>query len=90
MAIIADKNRSPCERIWWDRFPETYIKRQVTLHDCLPSWLGDEDKLIEKVYSEEKNIWHRAHFRAGKNLSYEHEEPNKPTYSLSPHLSQFQ
>ncbi len=29
---------------------ETHIKRQATLHDCLPSLLSDGDKLIEIVY----------------------------------------
>ncbi len=39
-----------------DSTPETQTKRQVTLHDCLPSLLGDGDKWIEIVYSEEKYI----------------------------------
>jgi hypothetical protein len=34
--------------------PETHTKRQATQHDCLPSLLGDGDKLIEIVYGGEK------------------------------------
>jgi hypothetical protein len=30
--------------------PETHTKRQGTQHDCLPSLLGDRDKLNEIVY----------------------------------------
>ncbi len=37
--------------------PETHTKRQVSQHDCLPSLLGNVDKWIEIVYSEEKNIF---------------------------------
>jgi hypothetical protein len=33
---------------------ETHFKRQATLHDCLPSLLGDGDKGIKIVYDEEK------------------------------------
>jgi hypothetical protein len=32
------------------------MKRQATLHDCVPSLLGDGDKKIKIVYGEEKNI----------------------------------
>ncbi len=35
---------------------ETHTKRQAIQHGCLPSLLGDGDKGIEKVYSEEKII----------------------------------
>jgi hypothetical protein len=31
-----------------------HIKRQATLHDCLPSLLVDGDKLSEIVFGEEK------------------------------------
>jgi hypothetical protein len=44
---------------------ETHTKRQATQHDCLPSLLGDEDKGIEIVYGEEKNICTRPN-RAAK------------------------
>ncbi len=38
---------------------ETHIRRQAILHDCLPSLVGDRDKGIEMVYSEEKILyWH--------------------------------
>jgi len=36
-----------------DFAPETHIKSQATRHDCLPSLLGDGDKLSEKVFGEE-------------------------------------
>jgi hypothetical protein len=36
--------------------PETRTKRQATQHGFLPSLLGDGDREIEKVYSEEKNF----------------------------------
>jgi hypothetical protein len=35
---------------------ESYIKRQATQEGCLSSLLGDGDKGIEILYSEEKNI----------------------------------
>jgi hypothetical protein len=35
--------------------PETHTNRQATQHGCLPSLLGSRDKVIEKVYGEEKN-----------------------------------
>jgi hypothetical protein len=38
---------------------ETHTKRQATQHGCLPNLLGDGDKGIEIVYSEEKNILYR-------------------------------
>jgi hypothetical protein len=39
---------------------DKHTKRQATQHGCLPSWLGDEDKGIEIVYGEEKNILYWA------------------------------
>jgi hypothetical protein len=33
--------------------PETHTKRQATRHGCLPSLLGDGDKVIEMVYGDE-------------------------------------
>ncbi len=36
--------------------PETQTKIQATQHGCRPSLLADEDKGIEIVYGEEKNI----------------------------------
>jgi hypothetical protein len=36
--------------------PETHTKRQATQHGCLPSLMGDGDKGIEILYSEEKVI----------------------------------
>jgi hypothetical protein len=38
--------------------PQTHIKRQATLQDCLPSLVGDGDKWIEIVHGEEKNIFY--------------------------------
>jgi hypothetical protein len=61
--------------------PKTHTKRQATQHGCLPSLLGDEDKGIEIVYSEVKNILYCADYRAAKaeqNLLYRH-NPNEPT-----------
>ncbi len=40
--------------------PETLIKRQSTRHDCLPSLLGDREKLSEIVCGEEKNILYKS------------------------------
>jgi hypothetical protein len=57
--------------------------RQATQHDCLPSLLGNGDKLIEIVYGEE-NI-SILYWVAGLCVS----EPFH-MYSLSPHLPQFQ
>jgi hypothetical protein len=37
--------------------PETYSKRQATKHGCLPSLMGNGDKGIEILYSEEKVIF---------------------------------
>jgi len=38
--------------------PETYTKRQVTQHGCLPSLPGGGDKGIEMEYGEEKNMFY--------------------------------
>ncbi len=35
---------------------ETHAKRQATQHDCLPSLLGDGDKLIEIVTVRKKTF----------------------------------
>ncbi len=35
---------------------EPLTKRHATKHGSLPNLLGDRDKVIEKVYGEEKNI----------------------------------
>jgi hypothetical protein len=45
-------------KIHWHRWfsPETLAKRQATQHDCLPSLLGDRDKVIEKMYEEEQKF----------------------------------
>ncbi len=40
--------------------PETYIKRQVIQHGCLPSLLDDGDTKIEIVYGEEIHIFYWA------------------------------
>ncbi len=78
---------------------ETHTKRQAPQHGCLPSLLGNGDKGIEKVYSEEKNfvIKRLDQPRQNKNLLYRHDKPkNQPRknpshmYSLSPHQPQFQ
>ncbi len=37
--------------------PETHTKRQATQHGCLTSLMGDGDKGIEILYSEEKVIF---------------------------------
>ncbi len=36
---------------------ETHTKRQATQHGCLPSLLGDGDKVIEILCGEEKKIF---------------------------------
>ncbi len=51
--------------VWYGQ-PETHTKRQATQHGCLPSMLGDEDKRIEIVYGEEKNILCTGPTRAAK------------------------
>jgi hypothetical protein len=50
----ADAPKSVQEGGWgWSR-PKTHIKRQVKRLDCLPSLLGDGDKLIEIVTARKK------------------------------------
>jgi hypothetical protein len=70
---------------WKD--PETHTNRQATMHDdCLPSLLGDGDKLIEMVYGEEKNVLYLVAYRQprqNKNLLYRHDKPNGPTKEVS-------
>jgi hypothetical protein len=39
---------------------ETLTMRQATQHGCLPSLLGERDKVIEIVYGGEKNILYFA------------------------------
>jgi len=66
----------------------------------MPSLLGDEDKGIEKVYSEEEKYFLLGRFeqpRQAKNLLYQQDNLSKPTKegpfylcSLSPHSPQFQ
>jgi hypothetical protein len=60
---------------------DTQTKRQATQHDCLPSFLGDEDKGIEKVYYEEKNIlyWADESNQGRTKISCQHRKPNEPT-----------
>ncbi len=60
---------------------ETHTKRQATKHDCLPSLLGDGDKVIEIVYGEEKNILYLATraTTAEQYLQCWHDKPNEPT-----------
>jgi hypothetical protein len=60
------------------RMTETHLKRQVTLHDCLPSLLGDMAKRIEIVYGEEKNILYWADLR-GQRRTKMHKKPKKRT-----------
>jgi hypothetical protein len=65
--------------LWdWLSGAETLKKRQAMRHDCLPSLLGDGDKLSEIV---------SAGLRSPTNQP--REDPFH-TYSMSPHLSQFQ
>jgi hypothetical protein len=61
--------------------PEKHIKRQATRHDCLPSLPGDEDKWIEKVYSDgKKNYFVLSRLeQTGKNHLYRHEKPKEGT-----------
>jgi hypothetical protein len=58
-------------------FSETHPKRQATQHGCLPSWLGDGGKGIEKVNGEEK-LGRLEQPRQKKNLLYRHDMPNEP------------
>jgi hypothetical protein len=44
--------------------PETHTRRQATQHGCMPSLLGDGDKVMEKVYGEEKKYFVFALIRA--------------------------
>ncbi len=89
---------------WCDQ-RETHIKRQAPRQDCLPSLLGDGDKLIEIVYGEEKNFFVKGRLqgravKAGQKYLVPswHDEPNEPTImkdpfhicTLSPQLPQFQ
>jgi hypothetical protein len=48
--------------------PETHTKRQATQHGCLTSLMGDGDKGIEILYSEEKvpNLYGTKPTRAAK------------------------
>jgi hypothetical protein len=39
---------------------QTHTKRQADQHDCLSSLLGDEEKGVEIVYGEGKNILYWA------------------------------
>jgi hypothetical protein len=58
------------------------LKRQETQHGCLPSLLGDGDKIIEKVYGEEKKCFVLGRLeqpRQNKNILYRHDKPNEPT-----------
>ncbi len=61
----------------------TDTKRQATQHGCMPSWLGDGDKGVDKVYGEEKSILYMAYCRAesqgNKNLLYRQDKPKEPT-----------
>jgi hypothetical protein len=59
---------------------ETHSKRHATQHHCLPSLLGDKDKLIGIVYGDENKIlyWAEQQPRQDKNLLYLH-QPNEPT-----------
>jgi hypothetical protein len=60
--------------------PETHTKRQATQHGCLPSLLGDGDKVIEIVCGEK--IFCAGPTRAVKaeqNLLYRHDKPNEPS-----------
>ncbi len=61
--------------------PETLVKRQATLHNCFPSFLGDGSKWIEVVYGEEKKCFVLGRLkqpRQDKNLLYRHDEPKEP------------
>jgi hypothetical protein len=81
--------------------PETHNMRQATRHYCLPSLLGDWDKLSEIVCGEEI-FFCIGPTRAVAGQKYlvpaRHDEPpkNQPRkgpfhmYSLSSHLPQFQ
>ncbi len=57
---------------------ETHSKRQATLHDCLPSLLGEEDKWLCTVRRKYFVRGRLEQPRQGNNLLYRHEEPNKP------------
>ncbi len=58
----------------------------ATWQDCLPSLLGDGDKLIEIVYGEEKEYFVQGRLqgtavKAGQKYLVPswHDEPNEPT-----------
>jgi hypothetical protein len=76
----------PPEKQYWTRISpmqsETNIKRQATRQDCLPSLLGDGDKVSEIVCGEDSIYvllgWLEQP-RQDKNLFYQHNEPNEPT-----------
>ncbi len=83
----------------WRLRPETHIKRQVTQHDCLPSFLNNGYKRIETVCGEEKNIMYWADWssqgRTKLTCTGTTSPMNQPwkepfhLYSLSPHFPQF-
>jgi hypothetical protein len=63
-----------------------HTKRQATQHGCLPSLLGDGDKIIEIVHGEEKKyslLGRLEQPRQNKNLLYQHDKPNEPTKKRS-------
>jgi hypothetical protein len=62
-----------CEILYFWFSP--HIRRQATQHDCLPSLSGDEDKLSEKLYVDEKSVLYWALGRQDENL----DESNEPT-----------
>jgi hypothetical protein len=58
-----------------------YTKRQVNQHGCLPSFLGEGDK-IEIVYGEETKYFVLVRLeqpRQDKNLLYWYDKPHEPT-----------
>ncbi len=63
--------------------PETHFNRQATRHDCLPSLMGNGNKIIEIVYGDDGDeyfvLGRLQQSRKGKNLLYRHGEPNPPT-----------
>ncbi len=60
---------------------DSTFKRQATRHDCLPSLLGDGDKLSEKLFGEENFLvqGQLEPLRQNKNLLYRYDEPNELT-----------
>jgi hypothetical protein len=55
LSFIPEYHRRLCSLQWYPT--ETHIKREATLHDCLPKLLGGGDKWIEIVYGEEKILY---------------------------------